>query len=64
LIYKDNNGWFSSGVGKVLYVIDSGNSIVKLLKPFWVRIFSNVIDPSYMKGLVSNVIDYANLAKS
>jgi hypothetical protein len=35
LIYKDNNGWFSSGVGKVLYVIDSvGNSIVKLLKPY------------------------------
>jgi hypothetical protein len=25
---------------------------------------SNVIDPSYMKGLASNVIDYANLAKS
>jgi hypothetical protein len=25
--------------------------------------FSNVIDPSY-KGLASNVIDYANLAKS
>jgi hypothetical protein len=32
---KDNNGWFSSGVGKVLYVIDSvGNSIVKLLRPY------------------------------
>jgi hypothetical protein len=30
-----DNGWFSSGVGKVLYVIDSvGNSIVKLLKPY------------------------------
>jgi hypothetical protein len=33
--YKKDNGWFSSGVGKVLYVIDSvGNSIVKLLKPY------------------------------
>jgi hypothetical protein len=64
---KDNSGWFSSGVNKVLYVIDSvGNSIVKTAKTLYNgrRFFTNVIDPNYMKGLASNVIDYANLAKS
>jgi hypothetical protein len=64
---KDNNGWFSGGMDKVLYIIDSvGNSIVKTAKTLFngKKFFANVIDPNYMKGLASNVIDYANLAKS